>query len=58
MSASVPPLRVSVDDEVGGANRRHGSEACKSREMLLFIYILYIQHVHVCLHYIILSFSM
>ena len=35
MSASVPPLSVRVEEEVGGANSRQGSETCRRRVMLL-----------------------
>ena len=37
MSALVPPLRVSVEEEVGGANSRHGRDTCKRRVVLLDI---------------------
>ena len=35
MSALVPPLRVSVEEEVGGANSRHGRDTCKRSVVLL-----------------------
>ena len=35
ISALVPPRRVSVEVEVGGANTRQGSDTCSRRVVLL-----------------------